>query len=141
MIWGSVLCETCFNAFTQYMMNPTHVTPPTHTTSTSIKAGESDNKDILWNKLAKKEYDSCRNYWDQNLEQPDWAFHFACKTGHLKMAKVLVQKSAELNINLNAKNHLGKAAFYHACYYGHLNIAEMLQAFQDIPGIIKNVCK
>ena len=30
--------------------------------------------------------------------------HMACEIGHIEMAKLLIQKSAELNIDLNAKN-------------------------------------
>ena len=61
-----------------------------------------DNRDILWIKIAKKE--------DGNM-----AFQLACKKGHSKIAKVLIQKSAELNIDLNAKNWNAWTAFHNAC--------------------------
>ena len=76
-----------------------------------------DNRDnILWNKIAKNE--------DANK-----AFQLACKKGHSKVAKVLIQKSAEFKIDLNAKNQLfsaGRTAFHFACMGGHSDIAEML---------------
>merc|ERR1712051_203 len=65
-----------------------------------------DNQDILWNKIAKK-------------ENGNTAFELACKNGHSKMAKVLIQKSAELNIDLNAKDWFGMTAFHNASSYGH----------------------
>ena len=32
------------------------------------------------------------------------AFHWACKEGHFKIAKILMEKSADILIDLNAKN-------------------------------------
>ena len=72
-----------------------------------------DNRDILWIKIAKNE--------DGNM-----AFQLACKKGHSKVAKVLIQKSAELNIDLNAKDQYGMTAFHYACMGGHSDIAEYL---------------
>ena len=56
-----------------------------------------DDRNILWNKLVKR-----RNF-DGNLE-----IQLACQFGHSKMAKILIQKSDELNIDLNNK----KCALY-----------------------------
>ena len=72
-----------------------------------------DNQDILWNKIAKK-------------ENGGEAFELACTSGHSKMAKVLIQKSAELNIDLDHKDWLGETAFQNVCEYGNSKIAEML---------------
>ena len=72
-----------------------------------------DNRDILWIKIAKNE--------DGNT-----AFQLACKKGHSKVAKARIQKSAELNIDLNAKNQHGRTAFHYVCKEGHSDIAEML---------------
>ena len=44
-------------------------------------------------------------------------FHSACGGGHLKIAEILMQKSAKLNIDLNAKGHIGLTAFQLACIY------------------------
>ena len=44
----------------------------------------------------------------------------ACENGHSKIAEMLVKKSAELNINLNAKHRLfGIPAFHLACENGY----------------------
>ena len=44
--------------------------------------------------------------------------------GHLKIAEMLIEKSAELNIDLNAKGSGGRTAFHWTCW-GHTNLAEM----------------
>ena len=72
-----------------------------------------DNRDILWIKIAKN-------------EEGNMAFQLACKKSHSKVAKVLIQKSAELNIDLNAKDQYVRTAFHYACIWGHSDIAEML---------------
>ena len=47
-------------------------------------------------------------------------FHLACENGHSKIAEMLIQKSAELNIDLNAKYRLfDRTAFHLACQNGH----------------------
>ena len=44
----------------------------------------------------------------------------ACENGHSKIAEMLIQKSAELNIDLNAKHRLfGRTAFHLAYENGH----------------------
>ena len=47
---------------------------------------------------------------------------------------MLLQKSAEKNIDLNARGDLGQTAFHCACEFGHRNIVEMMvdnaEAFQ-----------
>ena len=47
-----------------------------------------DNQNILWKKILE----------DEVSEQ---AFRQACKNGHVKMAKILIQKSNELNIEVD----------------------------------------
>ena len=44
--------------------------------------------------------------------------HFVCEDKKLKTAKMLVQKSDEFNIDLNAKDINGKTAFHWACKEG-----------------------
>ena len=62
---------------------------------------------------------------DKYLEKT--AFHFACENGHSRIAELLIHKSAELNIELNAKDFHGMTAFHFACKNGHYSkIAEML---------------
>ena len=44
----------------------------------------------------------------------------ACEIGHSKIAEMLIQKSAELNIDLNAKHRLfDRTAFHLACENGY----------------------
>ena len=43
------------------------------------------------------------------------AFHFACKNGHVKASEILMKNSVEFNINLNAKDFLGRTAFHWLC--------------------------
>ena len=51
----------------------------------------------------------------------------ACENGHSKIAEMLIQKSGELDIDLNTKHRLfGRTAFHLACENGHSKIAEML---------------
>ncbi len=72
-----------------------------------------DNRNILWNKMVKK-------------NSGNKAFQLACNKGHTKMAQMLIQKPAFFNINLNGKDRNYRTAFQNACYNGHLNIGEML---------------
>ena len=50
------------------------------------------------------------------------AFHFACTNGHLK-----VHKSAQLNIDLNAKDDYGQTAFRFACANGHFWLKKVIE--------------
>ena len=50
----------------------------------------------------------------------------ACDYGHSKLAEILVQKSAELNFTLDAKDNLGRTAFHLACEYGYSRLAKMI---------------
>ena len=45
------------------------------------------------------------------------AFHLACKNGHLNTVEMLIQKSNELNIDLNTKENKRRTAFHSACEY------------------------
>ena len=49
----------------------------------------------------------------------------ACKHGQLNIAKILVEKSTELNIDLNAKDRLGCTAFHIACMQNQFKIVEL----------------
>ena len=53
-------------------------------------------------------------------------FHLACQNGHFNIADILIQTSAEHNIELNAKDIVyGKTAFHWACQYGQSKVAGM----------------
>ena len=54
------------------------------------------------------------------------AFHLACERGQFQITEMLLKKSAECNIDLNAKDNHGLTSFIWACKNGHLKIAEML---------------
>ena len=56
-------------------------------------------------------------------------FHLACENGHVKIVEMLIQKSDELNINLNAVNLIrkeGRTAFQWSCENGNFKIIEVL---------------
>ena len=72
-----------------------------------------DNKNILWNRIAKER--------DGNK-----VFQFVCKSGNLKMARFLIQKSAEFKINLDLKDYFSNTGFHYACKFGHFDIADLL---------------
>ena len=74
-----------------------------------------DDRNLLWKKIME-------------YEDPNRAFQSACNNGHFKMAEFLIQKSTELNIDLNANDEtFGRGTAFHlACHIGNSNIAEML---------------
>ena len=73
-----------------------------------------DNRNLLWNEILRN-------------ENGKKAFRLACKNGHTKILGMLFQKSAEFNIDFNAKDFLKRTAFHLACVNGHLKIAEMIK--------------
>ena len=79
-----------------------------------------DNRNLLWNKIIK---DAGGNK----------AFQLACKNGVSKMAELVIQKSAKLEVDFNAQTPFkmslktyGLTPFQLACYNGHLEVAEIL---------------
>ena len=50
----------------------------------------------------------------------------ACEHGQANLAKMLVQKSAEFNIDLNAKDVEGSTAFHSACLMEEKKIVKMM---------------
>ena len=55
------------------------------------------------------------------------AFHFACESGHSEVARMLVENSAKLKINLNVKDDEDrKTAFHLVCEKGNSKTAQML---------------
>ena len=53
-------------------------------------------------------------------------FQIACINGRLDLAKFLIQKAIEFDIELNANNALGYKAFHLACMFNQSKIVEML---------------
>ena len=53
-------------------------------------------------------------------------FQLACKVGNVSVAKLLIQKSAKFNIELNAADREGNTAFHLACIHGNSGIVKML---------------
>ena len=49
-------------------------------------------------------------------------FHLACMKNYTGIAELLIEKSNELNIDLNAKNKEGQTALHVAFKYGRLKI-------------------
>ena len=49
-------------------------------------------------------------------------FQLACSNGHLKIAEMMINKAADLKINLNTKGQDGHSAFQLACMGGDLEI-------------------
>ena len=59
----------------------------------------------------------------------------ACENGHSKIAEMLIQKSAELNIDLNAKHRLFDRTAFHLAYEnGHF--IKLLRKLEWILGLI-----
>ena len=58
-------------------------------------------------------------------------FHFACRKQHFNVVEFLLQKSAEYNIDLNAKNSYGWTAFHFACFYGRAQIVDNIIKIKD----------
>ena len=83
----------------------------------SAKKGQ---KEVFEKLLDEEEEKNSKN------QDEDTTFHLVCKHGHLKIANMLISKSAELKIDLNAKGKLGMTAFNYACQEGQLKIVEML---------------
>ena len=54
------------------------------------------------------------------------AFHLACAFGKTEIARMIVQKSTELNIELNNKNRYGWTAFQLASNHGRVDIVDMM---------------
>ena len=53
-------------------------------------------------------------------------FHYACMHGHVKIFELLIKKSVECNIDLNAKDSAGRTGFHHACICGHVKIVDLV---------------
>ena len=53
-------------------------------------------------------------------------FIVACSKGRMNIALMLLKKSDELQIDLNAKARRGNTAFHLACWEGHSEIAKMI---------------
>ena len=53
-------------------------------------------------------------------------FQYACKSGHDELVELMIRKSVELNIDLNAKDRHGKNGYHYACESGHVKIVELL---------------
>lgn len=54
-------------------------------------------------------------------------FHYACENGRLLIARKIIEKSAELKIDLNARDDdLSETAFHRACYHGKSDMIEMI---------------
>ena len=60
-------------------------------------------------------------------------FHLACEFGHYKIADMLVQKSAQFNIDLHAENNDGKIALELARGKPVLELIEMMYDDNDLP--------
>ena len=54
------------------------------------------------------------------------AFHLDCKNGHIEIAELLIQKSTELNIKLNAKDKCEWTSFHLTYKNGRLGIIDLL---------------
>ena len=50
----------------------------------------------------------------------------ACKNGHLMIIEMLIQKTVEFSIDLNAEDNDGYTAFHNACKNGHFEVVEIL---------------
>ena len=55
-------------------------------------------------------------------------FHLVCQHGHFDVAKMLIQNSIELNLEVNVKEFgkFGRTAFHYACSNGHSKIGKSI---------------
>ena len=53
-------------------------------------------------------------------------FHIACLEGHFKIAKLFLQKSADFDIDLNAKDNDGWTPLHTSCRHCLIKTAKML---------------
>ena len=58
-------------------------------------------------------------------------FDWACGLGNLKLVEMIIQKSTDVEIELNNKDNIGYTAFHGACENGHSKIAEILMHNND----------
>ena len=55
------------------------------------------------------------------------AFHVACVNGDTKIVQMLMKKSIEHSIDLNARDVNGNTAFHMACFFGKSNIIKIIE--------------
>lgn len=72
-----------------------------------------DDRIIPWNEIFKNK--DCNK-----------VFQLSCQNGLKNIAVILVKKSLNLKVNLNAKDKNGKTGLHLACINGHSKIIEML---------------
>ena len=72
-----------------------------------------DNKNLLWIQFA-------------NNKGPKEAFKLACKNGHWKLIKFLMEEPTKFDCDVNAKNWQGLTAFQWSCFEGCTKIVEIL---------------
>ena len=53
-------------------------------------------------------------------------FHLACGKGQAEIAEMIIKNSAELNIELNAKDDTGWTAFHFACWNDRTSIVSIM---------------
>lgn len=82
----------------------------------------------------EKEKNRSRGQLTFNFNNGSTIFHYACIHGRFKIVEMLMQKSGQLKLNLNAKNgYYGQTAFHLVCINGHSMIAKMfLEKATDI---------
>ena len=49
-----------------------------------------------------------------------------CKSAHSKMVNILIKKSSNLKIDINAKDYSGWTAFHNACSFRGIEVVEMM---------------
>ena len=59
---------------------------------------------------------------DQKNYVGETPFHIICEHKHFILAEMIVQKYAEVNINLNSKDDYGRTGFHLACINGDLKV-------------------
>eukprot|EP00730_Choanoeca_flexa_P006674 TRINITY_DN12203_c0_g1_i1.p1 TRINITY_DN12203_c0_g1~~TRINITY_DN12203_c0_g1_i1.p1 ORF type:complete len:116 (+),score=7.35 TRINITY_DN12203_c0_g1_i1:113-460(+) len=72
--------------------------------------------------LARLNTQQQRELIQQSDQGKDTPLHYACQYGHLAVARVLIDKGADVE----AKNRNQWTPLHEACLRGHLSLAEML---------------
>ena len=55
-------------------------------------------------------------------------FHLACENGQEDIAEIIMKNSAKFNIELNAKDNVGRTAFQKAQQWGHTNVVNLIRS-------------
>ena len=80
-----------------------------------------DEREQRWHQIKDGIADLKKKCWGGKTP-----FHLACMNSQAGIAEFIVKNSANLNIDLNARDNNSSTAFHYACGRGHAKIAEII---------------